>query len=471
MGILDAPPIKSLAAGSLAAWGHSYLQLCTGTPTTTLSAAITAGDDVINVASTTLLKPGATYQIRDATASLREEFTVPRNADITSTAVQLGAPLAHAHNSGTTVVDQTQICGQRLQRMLGNPVVYRNYGVSGASMCIGGDPNTQAGFSAVFQLAALPTNIQAAHTEPVAGVNLCVYGLNDVGDVRLTAAGSTAVLAAYRHAMRSVLARFNLGLYYDATTAFPATAINTTFAGSGAWSTVTDAAGNYKTNTSSVATITHALPSNWGGPTGTGGQQRFVDVCLVGNYVGGSIAASIPTFTVDGVTVYPTGSNAAGAYSGSNQFTTIAQNPATFGTALPCVARIPITPTGGAQTLTITSGTGGISCYWIGYEADYCMPTIWTNVCCTPDTTTQQRTAIPLLNAVGTAIIAEFGSSLIAQADIYSVLSPGGVPDTQYWTTSIDGTHPNTWGNAAMAKEQFLSFQRLPLTILERANL
>lgn len=481
MGILDAPPIKSLAAGYVYAYGHSYTQISPGVVQSTVSGAHVAGSDVITIADSTTLEAGKVYQLRAADAANREFIEIPRNADVTGTTVKLLYPLAHDHANAEVIFDPSQLLGERLSRMLGNPTYYQNRGVSGATLVKGGVPTSQGGYNAVMQLHPRPGNVTGANTEPVSGINLCIWGLNDLADANITAAGVTAINQAWRQAMRAVLARFSLSLLYEAETAFSTTSILTTFCASGGsagtngggWSTVSSTAQNsgtgYRKTSTTGDKLIHSLPAGWAGPAGS--DARAVDICFLGNYVGGSFPASEISFTVDGVAAYPVGSNTAGAYTSGNKFTTVDQNPATFATAVPCVARLMVTPTGAAQEIVASAGVGGMSVDWIGYEADNPQPTIWAGTCATPGSTAGTIAAIPGLNAVSVAVIAEFTSSLIAYVDLYTTMSPAGVAVPSYWTTSVDLVHPNTAGSGVMAQEMFKSFQRLPLTIGQRANL
>lgn len=481
MGVIDAPPVKSLAAGYLLGYGHSFLQISPGIPSTTVSGAHVAGATVLTVAATGTIEAGKIYQLRAADAANREFVEIPRNADVTGTTVALAYPLAHAHANGEEVIDPAPLAGERLGRMLGNPTYYSNRAVSGAALAKGGVPTTQGGYNAVLQLHPKPSNSTGAYTEVVAGVNIGLWGLNDVSDANLTAAGSTAIYQAWRQAMRSVLARWNLSLLYDAETAFSTTSILTTFTSSGgsfgtnggSWSITSTTAGNsgtgYRQTSATGDKIIHNLAAGWAGAAGSA--ARYVDVCFVGNYVGGSIPASQISFTVDGTTVYPVGSNASGAYSASNLFSTVDQNPAVHGTAVPCTARLLVTPTGSAQQIVASAGVGGMAVDWIGYEANVSAPVVWVNCCATPGSTAQTIAAIPGLNTVSTAVLAEFSSALYANPDIYTAMSPAGVPVTAYWSTTVDTTHPNTIGSRVMAVEMFKSFQRLPFSIESRANL
>lgn len=482
MGILDAPPIKSLAAGYLYGYGHSFLQISPGIPSTTVSGAHVAGSTVLTVAATGTIEAGKIYQLRASDAANREFVEIPRNADVTGTTVALAYPMAHAHANGEEVIDPAPLAGERLGRMLGNPTYYSNRAVSGASLVKGGVPTTQGGYNAVLQLHPKPSNSTGAYTECVAGTNLAVWGLNDVSDANLTAVGSAApIYQAWRQAMRSVLARWNLSLLYDAETAFSTTAILTTFTDSagtfgtngGGWSTVSSTAGNsgtgYRKTSATGDKLIHNLAAGWAGPAGSA--ARYVDISFLGNYVGGSIPASQISFTVDGVAAYPVGSNASGAYSGSNLFSTVDQNPATFGTPVPCTARLLVTPTGSAQQIVASAGAGGMAVDWIGYEANVSAPVVWANCCATPGSTAQTVAAIPGLNTVSQAVVAEFSSALFAYVDLYTAMSPAGDPVDAYWTNTVDTTHPNTIGSRAMAVEMFKSFQRLPFSIESRANL
>lgn len=478
--------MRSLAAGFLYGGGHSYLQIGIGSPQTTVSGAHVAGSTILTVAASTLIEPGKVYQIRAADAANREFVQTPRNADTSGTTVPLLYPLAHAHADGEVVFDPSLLPGERLARMLGNPTFYANHSVSGAILAKGGVPTSQGGYNAVMQTWPLPANNTGATSEPSPGVNLFLWGLNDVGDAAITSAGTTAIYQAWRQAMRSVLSRVSLSLLYEAETSFSTSAINTTFtnaAGSagtngGSWSvtssTLQNSGTGYRSTAATGDKLIHSLPAGWAGPAGS--TARCVDICFLGNYVGGSFPASTIDFTVDGVAAYPVGSNASGAYGASNKFSTVDQNPAYYGTAVPCTARLLVTPTGSAQTIVASAGAGGMAVDWIGYEADNSMPTIWVNTSATPGATAQTIAAIPTLNTTSQAILAEFtgtavGSSTMAYADVYTVMSPAGSPVTKYWTSSVDSTHPNTLGDSIIAEEAFKSFQRLPLTIHERSNL
>lgn len=400
---------------------------------------------------------------------------------MSGTTVRLCDPLAHDHANGEEVIDPAQLTGERLGRMLGNAQFRTNRAVSGAALVKGGVPTVQGGFNAPFQLHPKPAQVVGAYTECAVGTNLCMWGLNDVSDANLTAAGSTAIYQAWRQAMRAVLARFSLSLMWEGEAAFSPSATNTTYTSSGgsagtnggSWAVTSTTAGNsgtgYRSTTATGDKVIHSLPAGWAGPAGS--PARYVDICFLGNYVGGSIPASQISFTVDGVAAYPVGSNASGAYSVSNPFSTVDQNPAVFGTAVPCVARLLVTPTGNAQTIVASAGAGGMAVDWVGYEANQTAPVVWAGVCTTPGATAQTTAAIPGLNTVSQAVIAEFSSPLICYVDMYTALSPAGVPVAAYWTNSVDTTHPNTVGARAMATEMFKAFQRLPFTVEARANL
>jgi len=461
---LTRPTVAGIGWG----FGHSIANIGSGARTATLSGAHSAGDDVLTVATAGTLSPGK-WRIRESGDQNSEHVFIAEGTDCTGTVVKITTPLANAHANGVTVVDPAPYCGERIGRMLAAD--YRNRAISGSTLCKAGAPgsSTYGGFNRPLRELPAPPGLSGASTSPAPGFLFELIGLNDDGDANLTAAGAAAIHEAFRHAMRAVLARAALGRLFESETAFPASSIFTTFAGT--WATVLSTTQNTGTGyESGVGTITHALPASWAGPAGS--PTRCVGFGFIGNYVGGGFAASEITFTLDGDTVHPIGSNAAGPYSASNPFTTVDQSPAILGTGIPCVARIPVTPTGGAQTIVATTGAGGACLDWIGWEADFIMPTIWPNVFVTPGCTAQQTAAIPLLNAVIDAVAAEFDSPYICVPDLYEALSPGGVPaSSSYWNTAIDTTHPDVRGHQRIAEVCVEAFQALDLTIAQKASL
>lgn len=461
------PASRPTVAGIMPGFGHSMANIGPGARTAALSGQHYAGDDVLVVATAGSLAPGK-WRIRESGDQTSEHVTIAPDVDCSGTVVKITSPLVNDHANGVTVVDPAPYCGERIGRMLSAD--YRNRAISGSTLCKAGAPGTAnyGGFNRPLRELPVPPGASGASTSPAPGLFFLFTLLNDFGDANLTAAGSTKIINAARHALRALLARAMTGRLFESETAFPASSIYTTFTGT--FATVNSTTQNTGTGYESGAgTITHTPPAGWAGPAGS--PTRCVDFGWIANYEGGGFAASEIHFTVDGTEVYPIGSNSTGPYSASNPFTTVDQNPATFGTGLATVARIPVTPTGGSQTIVATTGAGGACFDWVGWEADFIMPTILPNVFVTPGCTAQQKTAIPLMNTALQAVVDEFDSPYICVPDLYTALSPAGVPG-DFWNTAVDTTHVDAArGHLKIAEVCVEAFQALSLPIAQKASL
>lgn len=453
-------------------YSHSFGVIAVQSPSTTLATDAPAGDGSFDVASTSVLQEGHTYTLRRNGDYQNPEVITIRK--ITGTTVTLECPLSLSKVTGDRLVDHSFMSAQRLSKMLGSAPQFANRGVGGAITSQGGSPSSAGGFNAVMRLHPTPPGV---YGEPSPGLNLTLWGLNDLGTTPITNSGGglsgiANIVEAGRQTIRAVQARFNLAVLYEADIAFPNLAINTTFAGSGSWTRPTGTTYNtgvgWIQNTSAGATMSHALPES---ASAIGITSRIIDFCFLGDKPGGStVPTGVIDFTIDGVAAYPIGGNSAGAYSATNKFSTAGQQAAAFNTPLPCVARFALD--GAAHTIVATSNTGGIAVDWIGYEADECAPTIHTNVCNTPasDGSTTE-TGIPYWNTMLEEVVAEFDSDKIKIADMYNALSPNSVPVTRCWTTGLDGTHPNTYGNKLIAEAMYEAYTEIPINNSIGANL
>ncbi len=473
MGILDAPARPFRSNETITFYGHSFTQITVLQPSTTLASAVSAGEGAIEVASILPLQVDHNYTLCDALSYQNGENVWIKN--ISGTTVTFRDPLNRDRASGALLLDHSYMCGRRFAKMIGSPPQFTNRGVGGASLCQGGVPTSAGGFNAVWQLHPKPPNV---YGDPSAGVNVTLWGINDISATHITDSGGgqtgiDAIVEAGRHAYRAVQARFNLVVLYEAETAFSASAINTTFAGSGSWVVQTGSTFNtgtgYRTNTSSGATVTHALPES---VSTFGVTDRIIDFCFIADETGGTTTpGSTITFTIDGTEVFPIGGNSSGPYSASNRFSTSPGTQASgFNTQLPCVARLQTD--GAAHSIVATAGTGGMTLDWIGYEADYCSPTIHTNVCVTPSVVgAPSEDAVPYWNTMLEEVVAEFDSPFVKIADMYTALSPGDVPSLRSWNTSLDGTHPNIYGNSLIAQEMYKAYNRMPINNTVGADL
>jgi hypothetical protein len=472
MDILTPPKRTVRPVDAINLYSHSYAVVTTQQPTTTLAIDAPAGAGSFDVASTSVLQEGHSYTlVRTGDYQNGEVVTIRK---ITGTTVTLECPLSLAKVTGDRLQDHSFMSARRLSKMLGSAPQFVNRGVGGAKLCLGGAPTSQGGFNAVMQLHVTPPGV---YGEPSPGLNVTIWGLNDIGTSVITNSGGgqtgiNNIVESARHAYRAVQSRFNLCTLYEADIAFPSLSINTTFAGSGSWTNATGTSYNtgsgWKQNTSSGATMSHALPES---ATTNGVTSRIVAFCFLGDVSGGStVPTSTIDFTIDGVAAYPIGGNSSGDYSATNKFSTAAQQAAGFTTPLPCVARF--ATDGAAHTIVATSGTGGIAVDWIGYESTTCAPTIHTNIAVTPGAlATTTETAIPYWNTMLEEVVAEFDSPYVKIADMYTGISPAGVPNAQCWTTSLDPTHPNTYGNKLIAVEMYKAYNRMPFSNAVGANL
>jgi hypothetical protein len=469
MGILDAPARPTPLAQVVTVYGHSFTTITVNHPATTLSAAAAVGATTITVASNAVVQRYHRYELRDAASYQNPEDVYV--VAVSGTTVTLAWPLTVAKASGALFIDPKYNCVRRLGKMLGDPQMFTNRGVGGGAIARGGSVTAQGGFNTVMQLHPRPPGVLG---DPSPGMNLFVWGTNDLGTVGQNGTTITQILRSNRHCIRAVQARVNLARIFECETAFPETAILTTFAG-GTWTNVTNVATQnsgtgYRHSAATGATATHALGSAAGEVT-----SRIVDFCFLS---GASLPGSEITFTLDGAEVFPIGGNENGAYGPGNRFSTASQHaPITNATAIPCVARFPTD--GNAHTIVATAGVGGMTLDWIGYEADYCAPSVWANICVTTgiytDLGSQPYSVIhPNMlawNEMLEVVLAEFGSTHIGIADMYEALSPGGVPIDRAWTTVLDHTHPNTFGNGLIAEEMYRAWRRLALSGAAVANL
>lgn len=471
------PPSLTLLARKMMSYGHSFQRLGGGPRVTALVGAHAAGAGSIAIRTGTATDPGndawveagETWEIRDAAVNKTEYVTVQQCADMTSSTPRpLLSPLIYAHADGTVVQDPSVLWGWRLAGMLG--AQYFNRAVAGAALLIAGAPGSaQAGGVTAVNQRHPTGSQQALSPNSEAGLMTCLWGVNDASAANIASAGESALVAAWKLAVRFVLSRSQCALVFDCSTPFPAGAINTSFGGGG-WAVVGGPAGpvrtfnqgnGYNATANNNATVTHTLPVGWG----TTGTTRIVTMCMVGKNVGGAIPSSQWSFTLDGQPITPIGYEAT-------PFTTVNVNPNIVGVGpLPVVARFRVPVTGVAQTLVATTGVGGGAIDWIGFEADYPMPTAFGLHPNTPGAVAETTSCLQAFNAATRAVRAEFSTPWIALPDLWTAMSPGGVCNPIYWTPAVDNTHPNSLGNNAIAGVFWNALGSLGLNIYERASM
>jgi hypothetical protein len=475
MGILDAPVRALHPIQTITGYGHSFTVITVNHPSTTISTAVAVGATTLTLASAATIQRYHRYTIRDAASYQNPEEVTVIDVNTTTNVVTLASPITTARAStGALFIDPSFNLMQRFAKMAGDPSQFTNRGIGGGVLIRGGSTTAQGGFNTVMRLHPVPPGVG----DPSPGLNLCVWGTNDLGTINGTTVTSLALQEACRHTARAVQARFNLTKLFEAETPFPDGAILTNFNPQVTASTgTTQNSGTGWRTIGAGGVITHSLAA-----TTDATLPRYVDFCFL---AGGGLAGGQINFAVDGVPVYPVGGTASAvggavtAFSAANPFSTAASitPPIASATAIPCVARIRINDLN-AHSITATC-VSGAALDWIGYEADYPSPSIWTNICVTPGIYdgngsrpyAQMLPDIQGWNTMLQQVVDEFASTHLAVVDMYTALSPGAVPIARAWTKALDFTHPNTFGNGLVAQAMYRAYSGLALSDACIANL
>lgn len=331
------------------------------------------------------------------------------------------------HSYGTSGASASQYLWQNLvARRIGATLTDRS--ISGSKF-INGNPGTNCGYATMLQniVASAARTLSYKVFSPNVGIIMLLEALNSLSDsVTNTGVDTALAVSAWGHAVRNMISRAQISALIESTAGAPIT-----LGGSGSWATQANTNQNsgtgYSQNTSSGATATIAVPSDWKG--------GVLVLGFVGNRIGGTVAASDITFTVDGVATKPIG------YPGT--FTTKDVAPSTGTGAQYVVARFQLAA--GAHTVVATSGTGGIAfdCIWV--EADTPRPCVWGGQPRTPGSSSTTNAAVVLGNSLTASIIAnEFKPGCATFVDLDALLAQ----NSDYFADTV---HPNDAGHAIIA--------------------
>lgn len=324
----------------------------------------------------------------------------------------------------------------------------RDYGVSGSDLTDVGE--TAGGLASTFFYAEPPALAYSAQTYPARpGVSSLISAINAI-QAYGTDGDWAQLLIALVHAHRSWCSWQCASAWWQHDISSSGQA----FAGSGSWTTGTYLAGlavgpgtSYRKNSSSGATITVTTSTAMAGKT--------VALCFLTNRTGGGVEASQMSFTVDGVTTYPTGFTAA------SPFTTAAINPSSVGASGVAVARFALADDAASHTIVATAGTGGAA--YCGWWVETPRPVLVANCARRSDagyTPNGSDVKVAAFNAALTTMVAEFGTPVLV-VDIDSALDA----TASYFA---DGLHPNNEGHAVIAAEFIATLDAAILTADER---
>lgn len=264
------------------------------------------------------------------------------------------------------------------------------------------------------------------------GLHVCMWGIND-----LNALGNTSAdMAPFQAALRTVLSRMRAGAV------FPATDASVALAGSGVWSDLANtpptygAPGDLKYNASVGATIAITTPAA---------------------FPGGMIALGFTSWTDGG------GATISGTVNGT-VYSINTASVSLSGQSVGQVLRIPNVPAGSATyTFTVTAIVGAIGClfnYWQWEAPDGSAPVIaLVNQPKPLDYTAYGSTApgpptdagVDVLNAIHASVAAEFGSRVV-------VVDTSGIDHDS--TCFVAGNvHPTIKGHRYIAEQILTALQ------------
>lgn len=310
---------------------------------------------------------------------------------------------------------------------------WRNYAVAGAILIR--ETRRQGGWVRLMQYTKTPQilgqNIHGAPYWANGGAFLLGWGINDIA--QFTSTNQAAVRAAYKHALRAVIARIRCSVCWPNNYVPASGTVGVPTYGAGFTSTAStqefSASGTLRDATSTTsATITLTLPTDYDGETVVLGF-----VANAGTAVGGTVTFS----GTAGVTGTLSLSNIVPALTNP----TVAQTP-----VAKRVTGLTAANAGQTIVITVTSLDAGGRVrfdYW-GLEAKNPNPVIVMNTARVlnyagyPDPDVGD-TEVGLLNADIASVVAEF-DGMVQVADIDSALNK----DTKNFAS--DGLHPNEFG-------------------------
>lgn len=320
---------------------------------------------------------------------------------------------------------------------------WRNYASTGAMLTQEG--RQHGGYARVLQEVT-----RSQRTAPYAadgGAAVLCYGINDMGNKGVT----TQLRTAFQHALRTCISRWRASSIrennYNLGTSPGQISYGAGFTESGGTSEFSSGTSIHRATSTTNATITITLPSDYGGEP--------VVVCWVG--AAGAFGATITFSGTAGVT---------GTLSTSNIMPS--------GSHCPVVRRITnLTAANAGQTIVMTatsidaSGAAEFDCWWI--EATNPPPVIVCNIArltaagyaSYPNTVTDADVAT--WNQAIADVVAEF-DGMVQIADLDAALNK----DASLIFT--DGVHPNEFGAARIADALLAATKRLtPTTSLGNA--
>lgn len=311
---------------------------------------------------------------------------------------------------------------------------WRNYASTGAMLTEQG--RSQGGYTRVLQEVTKSTR-----TAPYAadgGAAILCYGINDMGNKGVT----TQLRTAFQHALRTCISRWRASAVYEDSynngSSPGQVAYGAGFVQSAGTQDFTSGTTNRRATTTTSATVTITLPSDYTGQT--------VVVSFIG--AAGVFGGTVTFSGTAGVT---------GTLSTSNIMPS--------GTHCPVVRRITnLTSSNASQTIIMTAtaidASGGVEfdCWWL--EANNPPPVIVCNIArltatgyaSYPNTVTDSDVATWNI-AIGD-VVAEF-DPMVQIADLDSALNKDST------LISVDGVHPNEFGAAKISDALLNAVKRL----------